>query len=84
MSIPPLSRCAIYTRQSREGHGDFSSCEAQFEACRQLILAQASQGWGYDGLRYDDEGQSGETYTPVTIAETFVCLSLLIFACTRC
>lgn len=63
MASPKSARCwcAIYTRQSRATDGDFSSCESQFEACRQFIHAQASQGWLFGGLRYDDEGQSGES-----------------------
>lgn len=41
LSTSAASRCAIYTRQSRTTDGDFSSCEAQFEACRQFILGSS-------------------------------------------
>lgn len=54
-------RCAIYSRQSRTTDGDFSSCEAQFEACHRFIQSQAGEGWTYEDRRYDDEGRSGET-----------------------
>jgi hypothetical protein len=30
-------RCAVYTRLSRETNQEFSSCEAQFDACRAFI-----------------------------------------------
>jgi site-specific DNA recombinase len=59
--LPSFSRCAIYTRQSRDSDSDFTSCEAQFEACLQFIRSQVGQGWIYNNLRYDDEGTSGET-----------------------
>lgn len=57
------SRCwtAIYTRQSRTSSGDFSSCEAQLSACLSFVMARLGDGWVWNGKRYDDEGQSGET-----------------------
>ena len=62
---PPTvpSRCwtAIYTRQSRSFLGDFSSCEAQLSACLKFVMARLGDGWVWNGRRYDDEGQSGET-----------------------
>lgn len=51
-------RCAIYTRQSRYTPQDFSSCDAQREACVSYIEAQP--GWIWTQLRYDDEGESSE------------------------
>jgi hypothetical protein len=53
-------RCAVYTRQSRESNSDYSSCDAQYDACLHFILAHASQGWIPVDRRYDDEGYSGE------------------------
>lgn len=53
-------RCAVYTRQSRESNSDYSSCDAQYDACLHFILAHASQGWTPVDRRYDDEGYSGE------------------------
>lgn len=53
-------RCAVYTRQSRDSNSDYSSCDAQYDACLHFILAHASQGWTPVDRRYDDEGHSGE------------------------
>ena len=36
----PISRCAIYTRQSIDIRGDFTSCQAQFEVCRNYLKSQ--------------------------------------------
>lgn len=57
------SRCwtAIYTRQSRSSPGEFSSCEAQLSACLKFVMARLGDGWVWNGKRYDDEAQSGET-----------------------
>lgn len=57
------SRCwtAIYTRQSRSSAGDFSSCDTQLSACLSFVMARLGDGWVWNGKRYDDEGQSGET-----------------------
>lgn len=51
-------RCAIYTRQSRYTRQEFSSCDAQREACVSYIESQP--GWTWTQLRYDDEGESSE------------------------
>ena len=41
-----LARCAIYTRQSVARPGDdFTSCDAQRDACLERIRAHAFQGW---------------------------------------
>ena len=52
---------AIYTRQSRTSPGEFSSCEAQWAACMCFVTAHHGNGWVWNGKRYDDEGESGET-----------------------
>jgi hypothetical protein len=54
-------RCAIYTRLSRETNQEFSSCEAQFDACRAFIRARRGDGWTSTRRRYDDQGLSGDT-----------------------
>ncbi len=51
-------RCAIYTRQSRYTPQEFTSCDAQREACVSYIESQP--GWTWTQLRYDDEGESSE------------------------
>jgi hypothetical protein len=40
-------RCAIYTRQSvaRSNDADFTSCDAQRDACLARIRANAMEGW---------------------------------------
>jgi DNA invertase Pin-like site-specific DNA recombinase len=60
-ALPSRSWIAIYTRQSRSTLGDFSSCEAQLSACLSFVMARLGDGWVWNGKRYDDEGQSGET-----------------------
>ena len=54
-------RCAIYTRKSTtEGlDSDFSSLDAQREACEHYIRSQAAQGWALVEQRYDDGGFTG-------------------------
>jgi DNA invertase Pin-like site-specific DNA recombinase len=58
-------RCAIYTRQSvaRPDDSDFTSCDAQREACRDFIRQRADAGWIAIDQRFDDEGESGATLT---------------------
>ena len=56
-----LKRVAIYTRKST-GKGlerDFSSLDAQREACEQYVQSQASLGWALMDERYDDGGFTG-------------------------
>jgi len=60
-TIPRRSWTAIYTRQSRSSNADFSSCEAQLSVCLTFVMARVCDGWVWNGKRYDDEGQSGET-----------------------
>ena len=56
------TRCAIYTRQSVEhgGGSDFSSCDAQREACEAFILSMKYEGWVLMNRRFDDVGHSGK------------------------
>lgn len=64
-------RCAIYTRQSvvRPGDSDFTSCDAQREACREFIRQRADAGWIAIGRRFDDEGESGATLVRPALGE---------------
>ncbi|MGK7754926.1 MULTISPECIES: recombinase family protein [unclassified Roseovarius] len=59
----PRIRCAIYTRKSSdEGlDQDFSSLDAQVEACAAYIASQRHEGWVAGKTRYDDGGISGGT-----------------------
>ncbi len=54
-------RCAIYTRKStNEGlDGDFSSLDAQREACEAYVASQRAEGWVLVDQSYDDGGYSG-------------------------
>ncbi len=63
-------RCAIYTRQSvvRPNGTDFTSCEAQREACLELIRAHAPEGWIPIDERFDDAGESGATINRPALA----------------
>jgi site-specific DNA recombinase len=63
-------RCAIYTRQSvvRSDDADFTSCDAQREACRDFIRQRADAGWIAIDQRFDDEGESGATLTRPALA----------------
>lgn len=54
-------RYAIYTRQSVEKLGDFSSCQAQFHTCKDFAEATGEPNLHWCGQRFDDEGQSGAT-----------------------
>ena len=58
-----FSTCAIYTRQSvaRSEGGDFTSCQAQWEACVRYIAAQKGALWIPVRGSFDDEGFSGAT-----------------------
>src|SRR5262245_51031454 len=60
MAPNPSIRCAIYTRQSRARKSSHTSCEAQFDVCHAFLLRNASLGWAWTGIRYDDIGASGE------------------------
>jgi DNA invertase Pin-like site-specific DNA recombinase len=54
-------RCAIYTRKSTTHNLDleFSSLDAQREACEHYIKAHAHEGWTLVDERYDDGGFTG-------------------------
>lgn len=58
----PAPAYAIYTRQSRAKPNDpFSSCKAQFAACRNLAVQRYGSAWRWIGEPLDDEGISGAT-----------------------
>lgn len=56
-------RCAVYTRKSTEEGLDmeFSSLDAQREACEAYVASQKAEGWVLVPDRYDDGGFSGGT-----------------------
>jgi len=58
---PKRVRCAIYTRKSTTQNldSDFSSLDAQREACEHYIRAHVSEGWELTDGRYDDGGYTG-------------------------
>jgi len=60
-SHPAGKRCAIYTRKStaRGLEQEFSSLDAQREACEQYISSQAQFGWRLIDEAYDDGGFTG-------------------------
>ena len=57
----PKKRCAIYTRKSTEEGLDmeFSSLDAQREACESYIASQKHEGWFQLPDNYDDGGFTG-------------------------
>jgi site-specific DNA recombinase len=59
--MPPLARCAIYTRKSTEYNLElaFNSLDAQREACEAYIKSQAHEGWRLIPGHYDDGAFSG-------------------------
>lgn len=59
--IRRLQWCGIYARQSRRPKDDYSSCQAQFEACLAFVTSRFDDGWVFNGRRYDDEAESSET-----------------------
>jgi site-specific DNA recombinase len=56
-------RCAVYTRKSTEVGLDleFTSLDAQREACEAFVASQKAEGWLLVPDRYDDGGISGAT-----------------------
>ena len=60
-ALPPVIRCAIYTRKSTEEGMDqeFNSLVAQREAAEAFIVSQREQGWRVVLDHYDDPGFSG-------------------------
>ena len=63
MTAPRKLRCAIYTRKSSEEglDQDFTSLDAQREACAAYVQSQRHEGWTPVSTRYDDGGYSGGT-----------------------
>ncbi len=59
--IRRLCWCGIYTRQSREPNDEYSSCQAQFDACWEFVKSHFDDGWVCNGRRYDDQTESSET-----------------------
>jgi site-specific DNA recombinase len=57
----PQHICGIYTRQSRDRKDEFSSCEAQFQACLEFVNSRKDDGWAWNDRRYDDAGEESET-----------------------
>jgi len=59
--IRRLCWCGIYARQSRDTNSEYSSCEAQLDACLAVVKSRFGDGWVYDGRQYEDEAESSET-----------------------
>src|SRR5690242_8383172 len=59
--LPPLIRCAIYTRKSTEEglEQEFNTLQAQREAAEAYILSQKQNGWRTLAENYNDGGFSG-------------------------
>src|SRR5690606_8486390 len=57
---PPI-RYAIYTRQSKQGLFDFSSCQAQFHTCQEYAKQFGEPSLYWTGQHFEDEGYSGST-----------------------
>ena len=60
-TVRHLCWCGIYTRQSRDPNSDYSSCEAQLDACQAVVRSRFDDGWVCNGHQYDDEAESSET-----------------------
>ncbi len=58
---PGPIRCAIYTRKSTSQglEEDFTTLDAQREACEAYITSQKHEGWQAIATRYDDGGFTG-------------------------
>jgi site-specific DNA recombinase len=54
-------RYAIYTRQSKQGLFDFSSCDAQFQTCQAYAKHSGDPSLHWTGKHFKDEGYSGST-----------------------
>lgn len=55
----PRVRCAVYTRQSVNRELDYSSCDAQREACEAFVGSMQYEGWELVDCRFDDVGVGG-------------------------
>jgi DNA invertase Pin-like site-specific DNA recombinase len=57
--VPPVVRCAIYTRESSASSpSELSSCEVQRDTCLSYVQAHALDGWVALDERFDDRGFS--------------------------
>ena len=54
-------RYAIYTRQSKQGDADFSSCDAQFHTCQEYAKQSGEPSLYWINQHFEDEGYSGAT-----------------------
>lgn len=54
-------RYAVYTRQSKQGRADFSSCNAQFLTCQEYARQSGEPSLHWTGQHFEDEGYSGST-----------------------
>src|SRR3989338_883416 len=56
-----MKKCAIYTRKSSSKglDAEFTSLDAQRDACLNYIASQKSEGWAVSADRYDDGGFTG-------------------------
>lgn len=75
-TLPPkapfkLANCAIYSRVSTEeqAKGDYSSTDAQLDACLRFIKRQHEKGWRHYPKTYCDPGVSGKTLNRPAIQE---------------
>jgi site-specific DNA recombinase len=60
-TVPPVKRCAIYTRKSSEEGLDqaYNSLHAQRDAGEAFVKSQSHEGWRLIATAYDDGGFSG-------------------------
>ncbi len=61
MATQSSIRYAIYTRQSKQGLADFSSCQAQFHTCQEYAKQSGDPSLYWTGQHFEDEGYSGST-----------------------
>ena len=68
---PPIVRCAIYTRKSTAVglEQDFTSLDAQREACEAYTASQKHEGWQVLSTRYDDGGFTGANMERPALAQ---------------
>ena len=62
MKTAATKRCAVYCRQSvtRVDGPEFTSCDAQREACQSYVQVHRHEGWTLIPERFDDGGFSGK------------------------
>ncbi len=63
-NLPSTKRCAVYTRKSTTSglEKEFTSLDAQREACELFVKSQAHAGWDLVPERYDDGGFTGANF----------------------